>query len=58
MQVVTENTPFPAGLVAINNFGFGGTNVHLILRGRAEASHKDLETVSGKCDILLLMMDS
>lgn len=32
MQVVTERTPFAGGTVAINNFGFGGTNVHLLIQ--------------------------
>lgn len=32
MQVVTEKTPFAGGTVGINNFGFGGTNVHMLIR--------------------------
>lgn len=31
LQVVSENTPWNGGLAAINNFGFGGTNVHTVL---------------------------
>ena len=31
LDVVAENTPWEGGLVAINNFGFGGTNVHAVL---------------------------
>ena len=39
-QVVTEPTEWKGGLVAISNFGFGGSNVHCILgdaAGRARA---------------------
>lgn len=32
-QVVTENTLFHGGVTAINNFGAGGTNVHVLLKG-------------------------
>ena len=35
MQVVTEPTEWKGGLVAISNFGFGGSNVHCILGGVA-----------------------
>ena len=35
MQVVTESTEWKGGLVAISNFGFGGSNVHCILGGAA-----------------------
>ncbi|XP_063827966.1 fatty acid synthase [Ostrinia nubilalis] len=38
IQVVDKNTPWDGGLVAINSFGFGGANAHVILeseRGRA-----------------------
>jgi fatty acid synthase, animal type len=30
-QVVDQNTPWNGGLVAINSFGFGGANAHVIL---------------------------
>lgn len=32
VKVVSENTPWKGGLVGINNFGFGGSNAHCILR--------------------------
>lgn len=32
IQVVDKNTPWKGGLVAINSFGFGGANAHLVLR--------------------------
>lgn len=38
-QVVDRNWPWEGGLVAINSFGFGGANAHVILqseRGRAQ----------------------
>lgn len=31
MQVVARNTPWDGGLVAVNSFGFGGANAHVIL---------------------------
>ena len=35
MPVVIEPTEWKGGLVAISNFGFGGSNVHCILGGAA-----------------------
>ncbi|CAK0731645.1 hypothetical protein CVIRNUC_000023 [Coccomyxa viridis] len=35
LKVVTEPTEWKGGLVAISNFGFGGSNVHCILGGAA-----------------------
>ena len=31
LQVVTERTKWPGGYVGINSFGFGGSNVHVLL---------------------------
>lgn len=32
LQVVSENTLWPGGYAAVNSFGFGGANVHVLLR--------------------------
>lgn len=32
IKVVSENTPWPGGYAAVNSFGFGGANVHVLLR--------------------------
>lgn len=32
LKVVTEGTRWPGGYVGLNSFGFGGANVHLILK--------------------------
>ncbi|CAB3260160.1 unnamed protein product [Arctia plantaginis] len=34
IKVVDQNTPWDGGLVAINSFGFGGANAHLILESQ------------------------
>ncbi|XP_063391024.1 fatty acid synthase-like [Cydia fagiglandana] len=33
IKVVRENTPWSGGLVALNSFGFGGANAHVVLEG-------------------------
>ncbi|XP_063382180.1 fatty acid synthase-like [Cydia fagiglandana] len=33
IKMVVENTPWQGGLVAVNSFGFGGANAHVILEG-------------------------
>jgi hypothetical protein len=50
LQVVTEPTPFEGGIVAISNFGFGGTNVHLLIKGGSgrRTSFSNAGTASGK----------
>ncbi|KAJ2944093.1 hypothetical protein O0L34_g18059 [Tuta absoluta] len=57
IRVVAENTKWDGGLVAVNSFGFGGANAHIILEsergGRApEAQYKipRLVTASGRTD--------
>ena len=32
ISVITEQTPWKGGYVGINSFGFGGANVHAILK--------------------------
>ncbi|OAD52584.1 Fatty acid synthase [Eufriesea mexicana] len=32
IQVVDKNTPWKGGIIAINSFGFGGANAHVVLR--------------------------
>uniref|UniRef100_UPI00398F77C5 fatty acid synthase n=1 Tax=Pristiophorus japonicus TaxID=55135 RepID=UPI00398F77C5 len=39
IRVVTEPIPVKGGIVGINSFGFGGSNVHVILRPNAKRVH-------------------
>lgn len=32
LRVCTEHTPLPGPLVAVNSYGFGGANGHILLR--------------------------
>ena len=32
LQVVTDRTPVHGGLIGVNCFGFGGSNVHAVLK--------------------------
>ncbi|XP_040386345.1 fatty acid synthase [Cygnus olor] len=43
LKVVCEPTPIKGGLVSINSFGFGGSNVHVILKPN-EKKHQPPET--------------
>lgn len=43
LKVVCEPTPTKGGLVSINSFGFGGANVHVILKPN-EKKHQPPET--------------
>nr|UEN71130.1 fatty acid synthase 2 [Glyphodes pyloalis] len=48
IQVVDRNTPWEGGLIAINSFGFGGANAHVILeseRGRTAAARPSAYSV-------------
>lgn len=43
LQVVTQNMPLREGFVGVNSFGFGGSNVHAILKSsdvKRENNHK------------------
>jgi len=46
IKPVTENIPYEGGIAAINSFGFGGVNVHVILK-----SH-DKETTEESKDVI------
>jgi len=57
LQVVTEKTPWPGGLIGINSFGFGGANCHVLLKsnpkekvngGRPKDNLPRLVAVSGR----------
>ncbi|KAK0159820.1 hypothetical protein PV327_010892 [Microctonus hyperodae] len=59
IQVVTEPTPWPGGLVGINSFGFGGANAHILLKsnpkekingGRPKDDLPRLIVVSGRTE--------
>lgn len=39
-QVVDRNTPWEGGLVAVNSFGFGGANAHVIFESEAGGGAK------------------
>lgn len=43
LQVVCKPTPVKGGLVGINSFGFGGSNVHVILRPHDKKKSQPLE---------------
>lgn len=46
MKPVTENTQYKGGYVGINSFGFGGANVHVILKSHEkEKSQESLDVV-------------
>lgn len=44
LQVVDLNTPWDGGTVGINSFGFGGANVHAILKPCSKAASKQTDT--------------
>ncbi|GAB0087210.1 Fatty acid synthase [Sergentomyia squamirostris] len=55
LKVVDKNTPWNGGVVCINSFGFGGTNVHLIMKSNPRPKvlspldeHKRLVVASGR----------
>ena len=41
LKVCTERTPVNTGLMAINSFGFGGSNVHALLRSNTTEASAD-----------------
>nr|XP_034178573.1 fatty acid synthase [Osmia lignaria]XP_034178581.1 fatty acid synthase [Osmia lignaria] len=58
IQVIDKNTPWKGGLVAINSFGFGGANAHILLRSNPkpklspvlDSKLPKLVTVSGRTE--------
>ncbi|XP_076763351.1 fatty acid synthase 1 [Xylocopa sonorina] len=58
IQVVDKNTPWKGGLVALNSFGFGGANAHILLRSNPkpklspvlDSKLPKLVTVSGRTE--------
>lgn len=40
LQVVAENKPWNGGIAALNSFGFGGANAHVILRSNSHESRE------------------
>ena len=40
LQVVSSNTAWEGGLVGVNSFGFGGSNVHTVLKSNPRKSER------------------
>ncbi len=54
-QIITQITSWKGGYVAVNNFGIGGSNAHLLLKSNTEKSRgirfdnvPRLVTISGR----------
>lgn len=57
LKVVSKNEPWKGGLVAVNSFGFGGANAHIVLRSNPKPKSSwppsplpRLVTVSGRTE--------
>ncbi|XP_012150604.1 fatty acid synthase 1 [Megachile rotundata] len=58
IQVIDKNTPWKGGLTAVNSFGFGGANAHVVLRSNPkpklspvlDSKLPKLVTVSGRTE--------
>lgn len=65
LQVVDKAWPFNGGLVALNSFGFGGANAHVILRSNPKPKEGPIQdniprlvAVSGRtADAVNFMLD-
>lgn len=53
LKVVTEPTPWNGGLVAINSFGFGGTNVHAVLKSNSRKADQPMHEAAEKKRLLI-----
>lgn len=53
VKPVSENTPFKDGIVAMNSFGFGGVNVHVLLKPFAKELAPEHKTIDGKVPRLI-----
>nr|XP_023019448.1 fatty acid synthase-like [Leptinotarsa decemlineata] len=40
LQVITKNMPWNGGVVGVNSFGFGGANVHVVLKSHTKEKSK------------------
>ena len=41
VKPVTQNTPYPGGTAAISSFGFGGSNLHLIIKSNEKKVNEE-----------------
>ena len=48
IRPVTENTPYEGGIAAVNSFGFGGVNVHVILKSNDKEMTEESKQVIPK----------
>ncbi|XP_049520499.1 LOW QUALITY PROTEIN: fatty acid synthase-like [Dermacentor silvarum] len=55
IEVVDKPTPFPGGVVGVNSFGFGGANVHVILKPRQGPHVNDIARDKPELPRLVLM---
>lgn len=62
LQVQNELKPWPSGtgpaLAGVSSFGFGGTNVHVIMREAGEAKQHSKQVSAASCHVLPLSANS
>lgn len=54
IKPVIENTPYQDGIIAINSFGFGGVNVHVLLKPHRKESNPNTEYIIGNIPRIIL----